>query len=67
MDGYMPKCDRCEHYNSCVVQKRLTQLSQELWNISREKSGRTDGFVDGKYVKDAIEAEQTEPKTERSE
>lgn len=59
MDGYMPKCDRCEHYNSCEVQRRLTQLSQELWNISREKCGRTDGFVDGKYVKDA-----TEPQTD---
>ena len=52
MSGYMPKCDRCEHYKSCVVQKRLAELSQTLWNISREKCGRTDGIVDGKYVKD---------------
>lgn len=63
MSGYMPKCDKCEHYNSCVVQQRITELSQTLWNISREKSGRTDGFVDGKYVKDITDT----PQTERSE
>ena len=46
----MPKCNTCEHYNSCEVQQRLKQLSQELWNINREKSGRK-----GKYVKDIYE------------
>ena len=55
MSEYKPKCNTCEHYNSCEVQQRLKQLSQELWNINREKSGRKDGFVDGKYVKDIYE------------
>ena len=50
--SYKPKCDRCEHYKSCAIQKRLAELYQELWNINREKCGRTDGFVDGHYVKD---------------
>ena len=60
MSDYMPKCNMCEHYNSCVVQKRLTELSQTLWNISREKSGRTDGFVDGKYVKNIMKGADDE-------
>ena len=48
----MPKCNTCEHYNSCEVQRRIKHLSQELWNIKKKKNGRKDGFVDGKYVKD---------------
>lgn len=55
MSDYMPKCATCEHFDSCVIQKRITEMAQTLWNISRKKSGRKDGFVDGKYVKDALE------------
>ena len=60
MSDYMPKCATCEHFNSCVIQKHITEMAQTLWNISREKSGRKDGFVDGKYVKDALKGENNE-------
>ena len=60
MSDYMPKCATCEHFKSCIVQKHITEMAQTLWNISREKSGRKDGFVDGKYVKDALEGADDE-------
>ena len=54
MSEYKPKCDVCPHYNSCTMQKTLKMLYEERFNRSRELAGRTDGFVDGKYVKDAL-------------
>ena len=54
MSDYMPKCATCEHFESCIMQKHITERALILWNINREKSGRKDGFVDGKYVKDAL-------------
>lgn len=63
---YTPKCDRCEHFNSCTVQQSLKELSQTLWNINREKCGRTDGFVDGKYVKDITAANALKESTDET-
>ena len=54
MSEYKPKCDVCPHYNSCTVQKTLKMLYEERFNRSRELAERKDGFVDGKYVKDAL-------------
>ena len=54
MGNYMPKCDTCEHSDSCIVRQHNKEMVQLLWNLSREKSGRKDGFVNGKYVKDAL-------------
>ena len=60
MSDYMPKCATCEHFESCIMQKHITEMALILWNISREKSGRKDGFVDGKNVKDALKGSDDE-------
>jgi hypothetical protein len=39
-------------------------LYEERFNRSRELAGRTDGFVDGKYVKAALKRADDEPKDE---
>lgn len=50
MSDYMPKCATCEHFESCIVQKHLTEMALILWNINREeekitnKSIRIDSF-----------------------
>ena len=56
MNEYKPKCDVCPHYNSCTVQKALKTFYEERFNRSRELAGRTDGFVNGKYVKEAVDS-----------
>ena len=33
----MPKCATCEHFESCIMQKHITEMALILWNISREK------------------------------
>lgn len=57
MSDYIPKCATCEHFKSCSVQKEVKMLYEERFNRSRELAGRTDGFVDGKYTKDALKGE----------
>ena len=37
MSDYMPKCATCEHFESCIMQKHITEMALILWNISREK------------------------------
>lgn len=56
MSEYKPKCDVCSHYKSCTLQKTLKMLYEERFNKSRELAGRTDGFVNGKYVKNVKDA-----------
>lgn len=56
MSEYKPKCDVCPHYNSCTMQKTLKMLYEERFNRSRELAVRTDGFVNGKYVKNVKDA-----------
>lgn len=57
MSDYIPKCAACEYFKSCSVQKELKMLYEERFNRSRELAGRTDGFVDGKYTKDALKGD----------
>ena len=35
MSSYMPKCATCEHFESCIIQKHLTEMALILWNISK--------------------------------
>ena len=42
----------------CAEETRLWK--EERFNRSRELAGRTDGFVDGKYVKDALKGADDE-------
>ncbi len=37
MSNYMPNCATCEHFESCIIQKHLTEMALILWNIDREK------------------------------
>lgn len=37
MSDYMPKCATCEHFESCILQKHITEMALILWNISREE------------------------------
>ena len=37
MSDYMPKCATCEHFESCIMQRHITEMALILWNISREK------------------------------
>ena len=63
MSDYMPKCATCEHFESCIIQKHLTEMALILWNISKaeDKADRKtepqtenpcDGCVcdDGKHL-----------------
>jgi len=60
MSEYKPNCNQCPHLKACTVQKELKMLYEERFNRSRELAGRTDGFVNGKYVKDALGDEGNE-------
>lgn len=44
MSDYMPKCATCEHFESCIIQKHLTEMALILWNISKaeDKADRKD-------------------------
>lgn len=35
MGDYMPKCATCGHFESCIIQKHLTEMALILWNINR--------------------------------
>ena len=42
MNNYMPNCVTCEHFESCIIQKHLTEMALILWNINREEE-KTEG------------------------
>ena len=48
---YVPNCDNCEHRRDCAMLEANRELRETIWNIGREKSGRHDFFLNGKYHK----------------
>lgn len=46
---FIPDCDNCEHSGCCAVLKSNKEMSEALWNIGREQSGRSDYILNGKY------------------
>lgn len=46
---FVPDCANCEHHDECVVMKSNQEMSETLWNIGREQSGRSDYILNGKY------------------
>lgn len=46
---YVPDCESCTRKNDCVMRKGLKEARETIWNIGREKSGRTDYILNGKY------------------
>ena len=46
---FIPDCENCEHRGECSVLKSNQEMSETLWNIGREQSGRNDYILNGKY------------------
>lgn len=70
MSDYMPKCATCEHFESCIMQKHITEMALILWNISREKEkertvnkprrkrGRVMRLIDADALHEALKTKQ---------
>ena len=46
---YVPGCDNCEHRRDCAMFEANRELKETIWNIGREKPGRSDYILNGKY------------------
>lgn len=49
---YTPNCENCPHYKECAVIKSLKEAKETIFNIGREKSGRTDFMYNGRIERD---------------
>lgn len=47
---FSPDCDNCKHFNECDVRKALKELRETIFNIGREKAGRTTFIYNGELV-----------------
>lgn len=46
---YVPDCEHCKNRQDCAMLKGMRDARETIWNIGREKSGRTDYILNGKY------------------
>lgn len=48
---YIPDCENCPHFYDCTVRKALKEARETIFNIGREKAGRSDFVHNGRLEK----------------
>lgn len=49
-DKHIPNCDLCNYQNNCEILKSLKEARETIFNINREKSGRSDFIYNGRLI-----------------
>ncbi len=52
-----PNCEKCINRNNCSLLKELSKARETIFNINRERSGRSDFIYNGRLIREDREVQ----------